>query len=395
MSPLKEALGKRRIEGLMGSTSESPKTLPKKLKANKASDLKTTVVKKARVLVQENSQLQLSFNLPEFVIVDNLGVDFDEQELEKWHLEYENEEIAHWAYFNAAKFVEEAHQSFYYYQKTFFAKIGIINPGIKWFMRAKMIDWMMEVSSEFALRRETLYNAVLIADCMLGVTQNFQIDRFQLLGITSMFIASKIEEIISPSIENFSFTANNAYSLEDIQMMEIEICKSLDWKLKGTSINTVLGILTEEWDNLLRTHEEDNQRLYFRKQTKQSYFSFCRLTQLLDSILCHPIVLKLTPILLVSAAIKSVIFEVDHDRGNLDHFFKEWMDRIGFLEQLDNLEIAAGFVQQFLDIQTNFEAPPAMRINGDHVVKGHYEDFLSLQNYNSSISEFYKELDIE
>jgi Cyclin, N-terminal domain len=60
-------------------------------------------------------------------------------------------------------------------------------------MRAILIDWMMEVCSEFHLKRETFHLAVAYLDRHLSKAETVPKLKLQLVGLTSMVIATKIE----------------------------------------------------------------------------------------------------------------------------------------------------------------------------------------------------------
>ena len=79
-------------------------------------------------------------------------------------------------------------------------------------MRAILMDWIMEVSSEFTLKRETFHLAVSLTDRFLDVYRNIGKSEFQLVGLTSLMLAAKIEEIYPPKIEDFAKSADNGYS---------------------------------------------------------------------------------------------------------------------------------------------------------------------------------------
>ena len=53
----------------------------------------------------------------------------------------------------------------------------------------------------------------------------------QLLGITSMFLASKYEEIYPPYIGDFSYISADTYTTKQISHMERTILRSLEYKL--------------------------------------------------------------------------------------------------------------------------------------------------------------------
>ena len=75
------------------------------------------------------------------------------------------------------------------------------------------MDWVMEVSSEFTLKRETFHLAISYIDRFLSVHKNVPKTEFQLVGLASLFIAAKIEEIYPPKISDFAKSADNGYSM--------------------------------------------------------------------------------------------------------------------------------------------------------------------------------------
>ncbi|ONK76626.1 uncharacterized protein A4U43_C03F30290 [Asparagus officinalis] len=106
-------------------------------------------------------------------------------------------------------------------------------------MRGILIDWLVEVSDEYGLVPDTLYLAVNIIDRFLS--QNYiERQRLQLLGITSMLIASKYEEIISPRIEEFCFITDNTYTKGEVLKMEIQVLRFLGFQLSIPTVKTFL-----------------------------------------------------------------------------------------------------------------------------------------------------------
>ena len=55
--------------------------------------------------------------------------------------------------------------------------------------------------------------------------------KLQLVGVTSMLIASKYEEMYAPEIADFVFITDRAYTAGDIRKMECVILKTLDFSL--------------------------------------------------------------------------------------------------------------------------------------------------------------------
>jgi hypothetical protein len=75
-------------------------------------------------------------------------------------------------------------------------------------MRAILIDWLIDVHKKFKLRDNTLYIAINIIDRYLS-RKKIARRSLQLLGVTSMLIASKLEDIYPPKINDFVYITDN------------------------------------------------------------------------------------------------------------------------------------------------------------------------------------------
>ncbi|CAC5395051.1 CCNB2 [Mytilus coruscus] len=97
-------------------------------------------------------------------------------------------------------------------------------------MRSILIDWLCQVHHRFHLLQETLYLTVAIIDRFLQehpVSRN----KLQLVGVTSMLIASKYEEMYAPEVADFVYITDNAYTKKEIRDMEGIILRSLDFSV--------------------------------------------------------------------------------------------------------------------------------------------------------------------
>uniref|UniRef100_A0A8C5PDI0 Uncharacterized protein n=1 Tax=Leptobrachium leishanense TaxID=445787 RepID=A0A8C5PDI0_9ANUR len=97
-------------------------------------------------------------------------------------------------------------------------------------MRAILVDWLIQVHSRFQLLQETLYVTIAIMDRFLQ-SQPVSRNKFQLVGVTAMFIASKYEEMYSPEISDFVYITDNTFSKSQIRQMEMLILKELKFDL--------------------------------------------------------------------------------------------------------------------------------------------------------------------
>ncbi|KAG8520444.1 G1/S-specific cyclin-E2, partial [Galemys pyrenaicus] len=95
-------------------------------------------------------------------------------------------------------------------------------------MRSILLDWLLEVCEVYTLHRETFYLAQDFFDRFMLTQKNINKNMLQLIGITSLFIASKLEEIYAPKLQEFAYVTDGACSEEDILRMELMILKLLD-----------------------------------------------------------------------------------------------------------------------------------------------------------------------
>ncbi|XP_020400693.1 cyclin-A2 isoform X5 [Zea mays] len=106
-------------------------------------------------------------------------------------------------------------------------------------MRGVLIDWLVEVSDEYKLVADTLYLTVYLIDQFLS--QNcIQTHKLQLLGITSMLIASKYEEYSAPSAEEFCNITAGTYAKAEVLEMEQQVLNDLGFHLSVPTTNTFL-----------------------------------------------------------------------------------------------------------------------------------------------------------
>ncbi|UJR20666.1 hypothetical protein I4U23_023787 [Adineta vaga] len=124
-----------------------------------------------------------------------------------------------------------------------------VHPAITPRMRCVLCDWLIEVSEVYHLHRETYHLAIAYVDQYLCNTTNLPKTKLQLLGITALFIAAKIEEIYPPRISEFAYVTDKAYDEHDILDMELDVMNVLNWYINPmTSISWLLTFLQIESD---------------------------------------------------------------------------------------------------------------------------------------------------
>ncbi|KAK4804339.1 hypothetical protein SAY86_004156 [Trapa natans] len=106
-------------------------------------------------------------------------------------------------------------------------------------MRGVLVDWLVEVADEYKLLPETLYLAISYIDRFLS-TNTLRRQRLQLLGVASMFIASKYEEITPPHLEDFCYVTDNTYTKNEVIKMEHDVLKCLNFEVSNPTVKIFL-----------------------------------------------------------------------------------------------------------------------------------------------------------
>lgn len=124
------------------------------------------------------------------------------------------------------------------------------HPFLQTRMRSILLDWLSEVSEVYKLHRETFYLAIDYIDRYLSVEENVPKQQLQLIGITCLFIASKMEEIYPPKLSEFAFVTDGACKDEDILERELIILKALNWDLTPMTVNGWLCVYMQLYATL-------------------------------------------------------------------------------------------------------------------------------------------------
>lgn len=91
-------------------------------------------------------------------------------------------------------------------------------PHINERMRAILVDWLVEVHLKFKLVPETLYLTVNLIDRYLEIDVVSR-PKLQLVGVTSLLIASKYEEIYPPELRDLVYICDRAYDRQEVSVV--------------------------------------------------------------------------------------------------------------------------------------------------------------------------------
>jgi hypothetical protein len=97
-------------------------------------------------------------------------------------------------------------------------------------VRAILIDWLINIHGKFKLLPETLFITINLIDRYLSVNR-IEKDIIQLVGVASLLIATKYEEIYPPTVKDFIYVTKNAYKRSEILDMERHILFTLEFEV--------------------------------------------------------------------------------------------------------------------------------------------------------------------
>lgn len=92
-------------------------------------------------------------------------------------------------------------------------------------MRGVLMDWLNEVHMQFSMVQETFFMTVGIVDRYLQDIKDTTRQQLQLVGVTALFLASKIEDMYPPELQEYVYITDDTYSKKEIIEMEMKILR--------------------------------------------------------------------------------------------------------------------------------------------------------------------------
>ncbi|KAM0677725.1 G2/mitotic-specific cyclin [Binucleata daphniae] len=121
--------------------------------------------------------------------------------------------------------------------------------------RTKLIEWLITVHHKLHLSDETLYLTVNIIDRMF-LLRNIPNEKLPLLTVSSLFIASKYEEVTPPSLQTFISLLND--QSENVLQAEKYLLSVLDYRID----------YPQPLNFIRHCNKADNYNMYVRKMSK-------------------------------------------------------------------------------------------------------------------------------
>lgn len=97
--------------------------------------------------------------------------------------------------------------------------------------REKQIDWVLRLSHEMRLKRQTFYLAVSMIDRFIELRKVTNSEEYDKVALTCLFSAAKYEELTFPTINDFVYLSGGGATKEDLINQEMQILETLGWRL--------------------------------------------------------------------------------------------------------------------------------------------------------------------
>ena len=204
-------------------------------------------------------------------------------------------------------------------------------------MRAKMIDWMIEVMSVYSQNKRTFFLAVKIMDKFLtnvnGVIYN---DDIHLIGICSIYIAIKFEEVAFVPLDSIvSNIGHNLFEGSIIKKKEAEIIKTISYDLIYTTPYDFFELFLQDF--------EFNCKEFLKENTEMFKIYEKLLTIICKFMLSLPIFLKLKDSLI---ACISIVYCTELLKVNFPSFDQA---KVEFLQEWGiYMSLLSGFPLEYL-----------------------------------------------
>jgi len=275
---------------------------------------------------------------------------------------------------------------------------------------------MMEVCNEFTLKRETFYYAANYVDRFMSVRPQVRKEELQLIGVTAMFIAAKMEEVYSPRVADFAKATDNGYTVDAIVKMEKLMLKELSWRTTPPTYAMWANWYMNQWDIFISTNDfaishpiiQNMDDLTFKTSNDKAYARFREVMQILDLLILDHNCLQYIPRAMVISIMFLILgmhvgeFDVQKICGEFQYSSNGFLDMNSdfnqlFIEfiymschfELHDIAPTIQYISSFMSIPLNYDLP--MYCQDNNALNEHFEQFLSYQTHHPLALRFIEE----
>ena len=115
-----------------------------------------------------------------------------------------------------------------------------------------MVDWMIEVLTNFKCDDQTFFLAVSLLDRYFkGKSEVREVSDLHIIGVTSMFIASKYEDIYPLKMKMvYEKIAHKKLPIEKIKSLEMDILKVINYRIPAPTSMEFLKVYLKQVLNI-------------------------------------------------------------------------------------------------------------------------------------------------
>jgi len=151
-------------------------------------------------------------------------------------------------------------------------------------MRTILFSWMTEVHLQFELKEVVLWASFQICDRFLSKVNTHR-EKLQLVGCTSIWIASKYHEIYPPLASDLVHMSDSAFTRSDIIAMEVRICETLGYKFSIPNAFQFLDRFTEVAINSIKETRLKNRVKWLARYAMERFHMQVKALQYCPSLL--------------------------------------------------------------------------------------------------------------
>ena len=142
---------------------------------------------------------------------------------------------------------------------------------IKPWMRSTVIRWMLDVSNELKLEKETYEIAINILDRMLSLI-NFKRDQFQLLASAALLIAGKLKETFCILPQKLIVYTADSITFEALVQMESLVLESLKWDVSAPTVSQFIEVIVPKYLDFLGVLSPEQKNVRIRDSNKENLY---------------------------------------------------------------------------------------------------------------------------
>lgn len=122
-------------------------------------------------------------------------------------------------------------------EKNFLPHSG--NFSIKDKYRKVIIDWMIRLCESFSFVEDTLYTSIDLFD-RICLTRQIPKQHIQLYSAASLWLASKMEETLTPTLSDFIYLCDNRFNEKEFIGCERQFCRALSFSFYSPNPRTYI-----------------------------------------------------------------------------------------------------------------------------------------------------------